>query len=47
MVMDDSFSPPVRHARQRLYRRTVARNLLLKCYLETSAEAALTRLMPA
>jgi xanthine dehydrogenase small subunit len=47
MVMDDSFSPLSDMRASASYRRTVARNLLLKCYLETSAEAALTRLMPA
>jgi xanthine dehydrogenase small subunit len=47
MVMDAAFSPLSDMRASALYRRTVARNLLLKCFLETSGEAAVTRLVPA
>ena len=46
-VMDDAFSPLSDMRASAAYRRTVARNLLLKCFLETSEEAAVTRLVPA
>ncbi len=46
-VMDTAFSPLSDMRASALYRRTVARNLLLKCYLETSEGAAVTRLEPA
>jgi len=46
-VMDDAFSPLSDMRASAAYRRTVARNLLLKCFLETSGEAAVTRLVPA
>jgi xanthine dehydrogenase small subunit len=47
VVMDNAFTPLSDMRASAAYRRTVARNLLLKCYLETSEEAALTRLIPA
>jgi xanthine dehydrogenase small subunit len=47
LVMDSAFSPLSDMRASAAYRRTVARNLLLKCFLETSGEAALTRLVPA
>jgi xanthine dehydrogenase small subunit len=47
MVMDSALSPLSDMRASAAYRRTVARNLLLKCYLETSEEAAMTRLVPA
>ncbi len=46
-VMDDTFSPLSDMRASAEYRRIVARNLLLKCFLETSDEAAVTRLVPA
>jgi xanthine dehydrogenase small subunit len=46
-VMDNAFSPLSDMRASSAYRRTVARNLLLKCFLETSEEAVLTRLIPA
>ncbi len=46
-VMDNAFSPLSDMRASAAYRRTVARNLLLKCFLETSGEAAMTRLEPA
>ncbi len=45
-VMDSAMSPLSDMRASALYRRTVARNLLLKCFLETSEEAAVTRLAP-
>ena len=47
VVMDGTFAPLSDMRASAAYRRTVARNLLLKCYLETSDEAAVTRLVPA
>jgi xanthine dehydrogenase small subunit len=46
-VMDAAFSPLSDMRASAAYRRTVARNLLLKCFLETSQEAVVTRLVPA
>ena len=46
-VMDNAFSPLSDLRASAGYRRTVARNLLLKCFLETTQEAAVTRLVPA
>ena len=46
-AMDPAFSPLSDMRASAAYRRTVARNLLLKCFLETSEEAAVTRLVPA
>ena len=46
-VMDNAFSPLSDMRASTAYRRIVARNLLLKCFLETSEEAAVTRLAPA
>jgi xanthine dehydrogenase small subunit len=46
-VMDTAFSPLSDMRASAGYRRTVARNLLLKCFLETSDEAVMTRLVPA
>jgi xanthine dehydrogenase small subunit len=46
-VMDAAFSPLSDMRASAAYRRTVARNLLLKCFLETSQEAVVTRLAPA
>jgi xanthine dehydrogenase small subunit len=46
-VMDSAFSPLSDMRASAAYRRTVARNLLLKCFLETNGEAAVTRLVPA
>jgi xanthine dehydrogenase small subunit len=45
-VMDDAFSPLSDLRASAAYRRTVARNLLLKVFLETSQEAVVTRLVP-
>jgi len=45
--MDNAFFPLSDMRASAAYRRTVARNLLLKCFLETTEEAALTRLVPA
>ena len=44
MVMDGALSPLSDMRASALYRRTVARNLLMKCFLETCGEAAVTRL---
>src|SRR6195952_892619 len=46
-AMDNAFSPLSDMRASAAYRRIVARNLLLKCFLETSEEAAVTRLAPA
>ena len=46
-AMDNAFAPLSDMRASAAYRRTVARNLLLKCFLETSEEAAVTRLVPA
>ena len=46
-AMDEAFSPLSDMRASATYRRTVARNLLLKFFLETSEEAAVTRLIPA
>jgi xanthine dehydrogenase small subunit len=46
-AMDEAFSPLSDMRASALYRRTVARNLLLKFFLETNQETALTRLVPA
>jgi xanthine dehydrogenase small subunit len=46
-AMDGAFSPLSDMRASANYRRTVARNLLLKCFLETSGAAAVTRLVPA
>jgi xanthine dehydrogenase small subunit len=46
LVMDNAFSPLSDMRASASYRRTVARNLLLKCFLETSEEAVVTRLAP-
>jgi xanthine dehydrogenase small subunit len=46
-VMDAAFSPLSDMRASAGYRRTVARNLLLKCFLETSEGAVATRLVPA
>jgi xanthine dehydrogenase small subunit len=46
-VMDEAFSPLSDMRASAAYRRTVARNLLLKLFLETSQQAVVTRLMPA
>jgi xanthine dehydrogenase small subunit len=46
-VMDDAFSPLSDMRASSAYRRILARNLLLKCFLETSDETATTRLVPA
>ena len=46
-IMDKAFSPLSDMRASGVYRRTVARNLLFKCFLETSEEAAVTRLVPA
>ncbi len=45
--MDAAFAPLSDMRASAAYRRTVARNLLMKCFLETSEEAAVTRLEPA
>jgi xanthine dehydrogenase small subunit len=47
VVMDGAFSPLSDMRASAAYRRTVARNLLLKCFLETSEQAVMTRLVPA
>jgi len=47
VVMDNAFAPLSDMRASAGYRRTVARNLLLKCFLETTEEAALTRMVPA
>jgi xanthine dehydrogenase small subunit len=44
VVMDSALSPLSDMRASALYRRTVARNLLMKCFLETCGEAAVTRL---
>ncbi len=46
-AMDEAFSPLSDMRASAAYRRVVARNLLLKCFLETSGKAAATRLVPA
>jgi xanthine dehydrogenase small subunit len=46
-AMDNAFAPLSDMRASAAYRRIVARNLLLKCFLETSEEAAVTRLVPA
>jgi xanthine dehydrogenase small subunit len=46
-VMDDAFSPLSDMRASANYRRTVARNLLLKLFLETGEEVVVTRLIPA
>ena len=46
-VMDNAFSPLSDMRASAGYRRTVARNLLLKCFLETNQQPAVTRLVPA
>ena len=46
-VLDSAFTPLSDMRASAAYRRTVARNLLMKLYLETSQEAAVTRLVPA
>ena len=45
--MDSAFSPLSDMRASAGYRRNVARNLLLKCFLETNEKAAVTRLVPA
>jgi xanthine dehydrogenase small subunit len=47
VAMDDAFSPLSDMRASAAYRRIVARNLLQKCFLETSEGAAATRLVPA
>jgi xanthine dehydrogenase small subunit len=47
VMMDKAFSPLSDMRASAAYRRTVARNLLLKCFLETNEETAVTRLVPA
>jgi xanthine dehydrogenase small subunit len=47
VIMDKAFSPLSDMRASAAYRRTVARNLLLKCFLETREEEAVTRLVPA
>jgi xanthine dehydrogenase small subunit len=46
-VMDDAFSPLSDMRATAAYRRTIARNLLLKVFLETGQETVVTRLLPA
>jgi xanthine dehydrogenase small subunit len=46
-VMDNTLAPLSDLRASAAYRRTVARNLLLKVFLETSQEAVVTRLLPA
>jgi xanthine dehydrogenase small subunit len=46
-LMDEALSPLSDMRASAAYRRTVARNLLLKCFLETSEAAVVTRLVPA
>jgi xanthine dehydrogenase small subunit len=46
-AMDAAFSPLSDMRASAGYRRVVARNLLLKCFLETRQEAVVTRLVPA
>lgn len=46
-VADGTMSPLSDMRASSAYRRIIARNLLLKCFLETSREAAVTRLVPA
>jgi xanthine dehydrogenase small subunit len=46
-VMDGALSPLSDMRASAGYRRTVARNLLLKCFLETGQEGAVSRLVPA
>jgi xanthine dehydrogenase small subunit len=47
VVMDDTFSPLSDMRASAAYRRTVARNLVMKCFLETTEQTAATRLVPA
>ncbi len=47
VVMDSAFSPLSDMRASALYRRTVARNLLMKLFLETGQETAMARLVPA
>jgi xanthine dehydrogenase small subunit len=46
-AMDSALSPLSDMRASAAYRRTVARNLLLKCFLETSEAEVVTRLVPA
>ncbi len=46
-VMDVTFSPLSDFRASAAYRRTVARNLLLKCFLETTQPLVSSRLVPA
>jgi xanthine dehydrogenase small subunit len=46
-IIDSAFSPLSDMRASADYRRTIARNLLFKCYLETGGAAAVTRLVPA
>ncbi len=46
-ALDDALAPLSDMRATATYRRLVARNLLMKLFLETSQEAALTRLVPA
>jgi xanthine dehydrogenase small subunit len=46
-AMDNAFSPLSDMRASALYRRTVARNLLMKVFLETGQTTAMTRLVPA
>jgi len=46
-VLDQAFTPLSDMRASAAYRRTVARNLLMKLYLETSEEAEVTRLVSA
>ncbi|MBS0640553.1 MAG: xanthine dehydrogenase small subunit [Proteobacteria bacterium] len=47
VALDEAFTPLSDMRASAVYRRTVARNLLMKLYLETSQTAAATRLVPA
>jgi len=47
VVMDGAFTPLSDMRASAAYRSSIARNLLLKCFLETGEEAAVTRLVPA
>jgi xanthine dehydrogenase small subunit len=46
-AMDAAFSPLSDMRASAAYRRSVARNLLMKLFLETSGQAVVTRLVPA
>jgi xanthine dehydrogenase small subunit len=46
-ALDDALTPLSDMRASAAYRRTVARNLLMKLFIETTQEAALTRLVPA